>query len=93
VAAVARGHRRHSAADRNLALRSVQGAPRLAALAGAACLVALAGLSLAVPEEPWEPFQGVNHISNFVRSGVTDALELFSHGWLEADAAAPGHST
>jgi phosphoglycerol transferase MdoB-like AlkP superfamily enzyme len=66
---------------------------RISALAGAACLVALSGLSLAVPEEPWEPFQGVNHISNFVRSGVTDAAELFTHGWLEADAAAPGRST
>src|SRR3981081_375927 len=65
---------------------------RIAALAGAACLVALAGLSLAVPEEPWEPFQGVNHLSNFVRSGVTDATELFTHGWLEADAAGARHS-
>jgi hypothetical protein len=65
---------------------------RISALAGAACLVALSGLSLAVPEEPWEPFQGVNHISNFVRSGVTDAAELFTHGWLEADAADARHS-
>src|ERR1700694_3844494 len=66
---------------------------RTSALAGAACLAALSGLSLAVPEEPWEPFQGVNHISNFVRSGVTDAVELLTHGWLEADAADAGHST
>jgi hypothetical protein len=64
---------------------------RTSALAGAACLLGVSGLSLAVPEQPWEPFQGVNHISNFVRSGVTDADELFTHGWLEADAANGGH--
>jgi len=59
---------------------------RISALGGAACLAALTGLSLAVPEQPWEPFQGVNHVSNFVRSGVTAVSELFSQGWLDADA-------
>lgn len=53
------------------------------------CLGALTGFSLAVPEQPWEPFEGANHISNFIRSGVTDAVELYRHGWLEADAADP----
>lgn len=60
---------------------------RLSVLGGAGCFAALAGLSLAVPEQPWEPFQGINHISNFVRSGVMAAAELYTHGWLEADAA------
>jgi hypothetical protein len=65
---------------------------RTSALAGAACLVTLSGLSLAVPEEPWEPFQGVNHISNFIRSGVASTVALLTQGWLETDAADAGHS-
>ena len=52
--------------------------PRPAALAGGARvrLLVITGLSLALPEEPWEQFQGVNHVSTFVRSGVTTAYEL-----------------
>jgi sulfatase-like protein len=65
---------------------------RMAALGGAACLAMLSGLSLAVPEQPWEPFQRVNHVSNFVRSGVTDAVELFTHGWLDSGATDPASS-
>ncbi|HEX4556516.1 MAG TPA: sulfatase-like hydrolase/transferase [Xanthobacteraceae bacterium] len=64
---------------------------RTSALAGATCFAALSALSLAIPEQPWEPFQGVNHVSNFVRSGVSAAVELVTHGWLEADAANGGH--
>ena len=33
-------------------------------------------LALAVPEEPWEQFQGVNHVSTFVRSGVTTGVRI-----------------
>ena len=62
---------------------------RTPALGGAACLALLSGLSLAVPEQPWEPFQGMNHVSNFVRSGVVDIVELVTHGWLESDAPDP----
>src|SRR4029079_12919255 len=40
-----------------------------------------------VPEEPYEPFQGVNHISNFSRSGVLSVSELMTHGFLESDAS------
>lgn len=59
-----------------------------AALAGAGlCLMGLAGLSLSHPEQPWEPFQGVNHVSNFARSGVLSVTELTSKGWLEFDTA------
>ena len=37
------------------------------------------------PEQPWEPFQGVNHISNLARSGVVAMSRLSSTGWIEAD--------
>jgi Sulfatase len=61
----------------------------LAAAAGAlACLAAMAALTSAVPEQPWEPYQGINHISNFARSGVLSVSELMTHGWLESDAVA-----
>ena len=55
----------------------------LALLAFAA--VAISGLAIAVPEQPWEPFQGVNHISNLSRSGVVAVSRLTSTGWIEAD--------
>jgi hypothetical protein len=58
------------------------------ALAGvAACSIAMTGLSLAVPEEPSEQFQGTNHISTFVRSGFTTAYELATKGWIDLDTA------
>jgi hypothetical protein len=65
--------------------------PRLMALAtGTACFAGLVGLSQAIPEQPWEPFQGVNHVSNFARSGVVSVGELMSHSWLESGAKASG---
>lgn len=61
--------------------------PRAISLLGATVgVVAITGLSLAVPEEPWEQFQGVNHISTFVRSGVTTAYELSTKGWIDFDS-------
>jgi hypothetical protein len=61
--------------------------PRAISLLGAtAGVVSITGLSLAFPEEPWEQFQGVNHISTFVRSGVTTAYELSTKGWIDFDA-------
>src|SRR6267142_2871898 len=66
---------------------------RFTALAGAtASLAAIVALSVAVPEQPWEPFQGVNHISNLARSGVASASQLASDGWLEAEAKSPGEA-
>src|SRR5215510_8058448 len=47
--------------------------------------VAISGMAIAVPEQPWEPFQGVNHISNLARSGVVAVSRLSSTGWIEAD--------
>lgn len=62
--------------------------PRLAsALVGGICLAAVVGLSNRVPEEPHEPFQGVNHVSNFARSMVVSLSELSGTGWLDVDRA------
>ncbi|HEY0851562.1 MAG TPA: sulfatase-like hydrolase/transferase [Bradyrhizobium sp.] len=47
--------------------------------------VAISAMAIAVPEKPWEPFQGVNHISNLARSGVVALSRLTSTGWVEAD--------
>jgi hypothetical protein len=60
----------------------------LASMTGSAvCLAGIVGLASAVPEEPWEPFQGNNHISNLARSGVLSVFELMTHGFLESDSA------
>ena len=58
----------------------------VSALGLAGSLVGLAALSVAAPEQPWEPFQGVNHLSNFARSGVAQVSDLVNHGWLDAGA-------
>ena len=59
----------------------------VSALAGGVSLIAIVGLSNAVPEQPHEPFQGVNHVSNFARSTVVSLSELTDSGWLEFDRA------
>ncbi|HWV53924.1 sulfatase-like hydrolase/transferase [Pseudorhodoplanes sp.] len=62
--------------------------PRIAsAVVGCVSLVAIVGLSNEIPEEPHEPFQGVNHVSNFARSMVVSLSELSSSGWLDFDRA------
>lgn len=59
---------------------------RRAAMAGiVGSLVGITGLSYFVPEQPWEPFQGVNHISNLARSGTVALSHLLAAGWMEAD--------
>ena len=65
----------------------VQRSFALAGLAGVTA--AMAGLSLANPEHPWEPFQGVNHISNLARSGVVSVGRLTATGWIEAEPRTP----
>jgi phosphoglycerol transferase MdoB-like AlkP superfamily enzyme len=56
----------------------------------AATTVSMSAMSVAAPERPWEPFQGVNHISNLARSGVVAVSRLASTGWIEADPPASG---
>jgi phosphoglycerol transferase MdoB-like AlkP superfamily enzyme len=64
---------------------------RRVALGGVAATVALiAAMAVASPEKAWEPFQGVNHISNLARSGVVAVSRLASTGWIEADPPAEG---
>ncbi len=59
---------------------------RRAAVAGAlVSAIGITGLSVVYPEQPWEPFQGVNHISNLARSGVVAVSHLTATGWIEAD--------
>jgi phosphoglycerol transferase MdoB-like AlkP superfamily enzyme len=62
----------------------------LALAALGATTVAMSAMSVAAPEQPWEPFQGVNHISNLARSGVVAVSRLASTGWIEADPPAGG---
>src|SRR5262245_29689036 len=50
--------------------------------------VAISAIATQVPEQPWEPFQGVNHISSLSRSGVVAVSRLTSTGWIEADPPA-----
>jgi hypothetical protein len=59
-----------------------------AAILGVACFQLLVVLSLAVPETPTEPFQGVNHVSNVARGGVLAAYEIGTTGWIELDKSA-----
>jgi phosphoglycerol transferase MdoB-like AlkP superfamily enzyme len=47
-------------------------------------------MAVASPEQAWEPFQGVNHISNLARSGIVAVSRLASTGWIEADPPANG---
>ena len=69
-----------------LAHRSVPDQPQaLARAAGGLPPSSISAMAIAVPEQPWEPFQGVNHISNLARSGVVAVSRLSSTGWIEAD--------
>ncbi|WP_249790624.1 sulfatase-like hydrolase/transferase [Bradyrhizobium sp. SRL28] len=63
---------------------------RLALMGVAATTALIAVMSVASPEQAWEPFQGVNHISNLARSGVVAVSRLASTGWIEADPPANG---
>jgi hypothetical protein len=64
---------------------------RRSALTGvAATTILISAMAVASPEQAWEPFQGVNHISNLARSGVVAVSRLASTGWIEADPPANG---
>jgi phosphoglycerol transferase MdoB-like AlkP superfamily enzyme len=61
---------------------------RFALMGVAATAALIAAMSVASPEQAWEPFQGVNHISSLARSGVVAVSRLASTGWIEADPPA-----
>ena len=44
----------------------------------AATTVLMSAMSVAAPEQPWEPFQGINHISGLARSAVVAVSRLAS---------------
>lgn len=58
---------------------------RWALAASVTLLGVIVGVARLYPEQPWEPFQGVNHVSNFTRSGVTQVSYLLAHSWIETD--------
>jgi hypothetical protein len=60
---------------------------RRASLGSVACLAGLAGVSFAVPTDPYNEFYTGQYVSKFARSGVTAVSEYFTRGLLEADAA------
>jgi hypothetical protein len=61
------------------------------ALTGLAATTALiSAMSVVWPEQAWEPFQGVNHISSLARSGVVAVSRLASTGWIEVDPPTNG---
>jgi len=63
---------------------------RRAALAGCAlCLLALGGLSFALPMDREDEFFPHQYISKFARSRVVAAVDLMTSGVMEADAVAP----
>ncbi len=66
----------------------VRGRVALTGVAATAALIAV--MAVASPEQAWEPFQGVNHISNLARSGVVAVSRLASTGWIEADPPTEG---
>ncbi len=61
---------------------------RLALIGLAASIASISAMSVAWPEQPWEPFQGINHISSLARSGVVAVSRLASTGWIDADPPA-----
>src|SRR6266540_1660738 len=58
-----------------------------AALAGAACLVGITGLSVAYPVSPGAAFGDENYVSHFARTGVEAVAAYVEQGFLESDAA------
>ncbi len=63
--------------------------PALACLL--ACLAALAGYSLAWPDEAWRGYYDDDYLSKFARSGVTAVSDFINYGFMELDATADAH--
>jgi phosphoglycerol transferase MdoB-like AlkP superfamily enzyme len=60
-----------------------------AVIAGVVCVVALTGLSFAVPMDREDEFLRRQYVSKFARSGAVAAVDLMTRGVLEADATSP----
>jgi hypothetical protein len=60
---------------------------RRASLGSAVCLAGLAGVSFAIPTDPYNEFYTGQYVSKFARSGVSAVSEYFTRGLFEADAA------
>ncbi len=58
-----------------------------AAATGTVCMGALVTLAASNPDDPWHLFRDGSHVSKFARSGVETLSDLWSRGWLEAEAA------
>ena len=63
----------------------------VSALAGAGALLALLGLTLLWPVDPYSEFYNGEYLSKFARSGVTATQEYFIRGFLDSDAGEAGH--
>jgi hypothetical protein len=63
---------------------------RSAATGVVACFAGILGVSFPWPLEPSDAFQGNNHVSRFVRSGVLAAPDVLSNNWFEADGTTVG---
>jgi hypothetical protein len=63
---------------------------RIAVAGSLVCLVALVGISLAVPMDREDEFFRHQYVSKFVRSGAVAVIDLMTRGVLEADATAFG---
>ena len=64
---------------------------RTALLGFFACLAALVGTALAVPQEEWETFAGDSYVSKFSHSGVAAIFDLMTRGYMESDATVTDH--
>ena len=64
---------------------------RTALLGFFACLAALVGTALAVPQEEWETFAGDSYVSKFSHSGVAAIFDLMTRGYMEFDATVTDH--
>lgn len=64
---------------------------KVSTIGAAGCMTVIAVLSLLQPEQSSDPFQGVNHVSSFVRSGVNAVFQLSTHGWMDSDVRLTEH--
>jgi hypothetical protein len=61
---------------------------RTSILGATGCLAGLSAVALTVPNDLYEEFYSANYVSKFARSGVTGLVDLYTRGYLEADATA-----